>query len=155
MNADLINPFLKATKNVIETMAFTELVDQTPFIKEDKKTFGELTGMIGMAGDNVHGNMIISFKKDCILSIVSNMLGEKFEEVSDDVIDAVGEITNMICGGAKTGLAEKGMKIDMALPITIKGEGVEMSQVTDAPILCIPFETPNGQFVVEANLKTR
>ena len=77
---------------------------------------------------------------------------EKFTAVTPDVIDAVGEITNMVSGGAKNSLAEAGYNFQMATPIMITGQGVEIIQFSKAPVLQVPFSTAEGKFVIEANL---
>ena len=152
MDAQLINPFVSATVVVLKTMAQTEPVVGKPGMKKDQLSWGEVTGLIGMAGDGVTGNMIISFDEPSILGIVSKMLMEEFVEINQDVIDAVGEITNMIVGGAKNSLQELGYNIHMATPIVIKGKNVELNQLGKAPALTIPFTTDVGSFVLEANL---
>lgn len=155
MKAEFINPFVESTLNVLNTMAQTDAAAGTPALKQNKNTWGVISGVIGMAGHNISGNMIISFDESCILSIVSKMLMEEFKEITPDVVDAVGEITNMITGGTKKLLSEKGFSFEMAIPITIKGQGIELSQLSSSPVITIPFKTENGTFVVEANLSPR
>ena len=152
MKAEYINPFLDATVNVVTTMAATDVTPGKAELKQGNFSFGVVTGIIGLVAENVTGNMVVSFDKPSILSIVSNMLFEQFTEVNDEVVDAVGELTNMICGGAKKSLSELGIKISMAVPITILGENVEIRELGKGPALTIPFETPKGKFVVEASL---
>ena len=157
MKAELINPFLNSAKNVIETMCQTPASPGKPELKQDKTAYGEITGIIGMTADDIHGSMLVSFEKDCILHIVANMLMEPVKDkIDDDIVDAVGELTNMICGGAKAQLSKLDHKFDLATPTMVVGRGVEISHYSDAPTIVIPFSTENGGFVVEANLeKTR
>ena len=75
--------------------------------------------------------------------------------IDKEVIDAVGELTNMICGGVKTRLAKLDMKFDLALPTTIVGKGVQICYPKNTPVIVIPFMTESGEFVVEANLRAR
>ena len=153
MKAEFINPFLTATKNVIETMCQTKVQAQKPLLKEDTKSYGEVTGIIGMASETVTGCMVVSFTEKCILQVVANMLYESpKDKVDDEIIDAVGELTNMICGGAKSSLAKLNHKFDLATPTMVTGKGVEISYHTEAPTIVIPFQTEHGPFVVEANL---
>jgi chemotaxis protein CheX len=152
MRAELINPFVNVTLEILRTMAQTEAKVGTPSLKKGNTSWGEVTGLIGMAGDTISGNMLISFDRPCILSIVSKMLMEPFEELGPDVVDAVGEITNMICGGVKRQLSEQGMSFSMASPIMLSGKDIEIAQLSKAPVLQIPFTTEAGGFVVEANL---
>ncbi len=149
MKSDFINPFLDAIINILETMAQTTAKPQKPFIKKDAVALGIVTGMIGMAGEQTKGSMAISFSEGAILHVASNMLGETFAEVDDTVVDMVGEITNMVTGGAKRGLSEKGYKFDLAIPTMISGKDHQIHHKTKGPILIVPFDTEAGNFVVE------
>ncbi|MDF1615624.1 chemotaxis protein CheX [Desulfurivibrio dismutans] len=156
MKAELINPFLKATKNVIETMAQTKVKAGAPHVKKNRSAYGEVTGVIGMSSETISGSMIVSFTGQAILQIVANMLMEPPKsKIDDEVVDAVGEITNMICGGAKAELAKINHKFDLATPTMVVGKGVEISNYSSDPTVVIPFETADGSFVVEANLSPK
>jgi chemotaxis protein CheX len=152
MDVNLINPFLISAIKVVETMAFMKVTPGKPSIKDHNKTFGVVTGLIGLAGDGAAGNMVLSFDEGSILGIVSKMLGEEFKTVNKDVVDAVGELTNMISGGAKSELAEMGFSIRMATPVMIVGKDIELSQLTKKPVLTIPLTVDTGVFVIEAKL---
>ena len=156
MKVELLNPFLLATKNVLETMAHTKVEAQKPHLKENKGTFGDVTGIIGMASESVEGNMVISFHEACILEIVARMLMEPPKATIDnDTVDAVGELTNMICGGAKANLSKMGLSFNLATPTMVKGKGAEIRYPTSSPIIVVPFKTDCGDFVLEASLADR
>lgn len=124
MKAEYLNPFVHATRNVLETMAQTKLTGQKPHLKEGVSTYGDVTGIIGMASETVEGSMTISFPAACILQIVSRMLMEEPKTTIDnDIVDAVGEITNMICGGAKAEFGKLGMSFNLATPTMVTGKG--------------------------------
>lgn len=152
MDSDIINTFVKATVNVLGTMAGVAPVAGAASVKSSNKTRGVVTGLIGMAGEGVSGSLMLSFERESILRIVSNMLMEEFNEITPEVIDAVGELTNVICGGTKSDLAEVGYILNMATPITIPGQNVELSQHSSTPIISIPFTLECGIFWVEAIL---
>jgi len=152
MNVEFINPFLESTIKVIETMAFTKVTPGKPSIKQGNKSWGCVSGIIGLASEQLTGNLILSFDKPSILGIVGGMLGEELSGITPDVVDAVGEITNMISGGAKATLSEKGHKFDMATPIMLVGKDVEITQLSKGPVITIPFRTDKGEFVVEVTL---
>ena len=155
MDAKLINPFVESATNVLKTMAQTEVVAGKPAIKNGNLAWGAVTGIIGMAGDDTTGNMVISFDEPSILSIVSKMLMEEFTALNKDVVDAVGEITNMITGGTKNLLSQQGYTINMATPLVMVGKNIELTQLAMTPVISIPFSTPAGSFVIEANLAKR
>lgn len=155
MKVEYINPFLSSTINVIEKMAFTKVQPGKPYVSTALVTTGEVTGSIGLAGDNVTGSMLISFNRDTILEIVSKMLQVEFAEIDDDVVDAVGELTNMIVGGAKRLLGNQGFRFDLSLPTMIRGKNMSVRLRSKKPRIVIPFrlvESGKG-FCVEAAIE--
>jgi chemotaxis protein CheX len=149
MNDEFKNPFLISTINVIKTMANTAAKPGKPFLKSDKSAKGDVTGIVGMTGVKAKGSLAITFTEPAIFHIYSQMLGEKAEKISDELVDCVGEITNMICGGAKALLSEKGYKFEMAIPTMIAGKNHMIFHKTNGKIICIPFETSAGSFFLE------
>jgi chemotaxis protein CheX len=154
MKVEFINPFLTATIKVIKTMANIDPVPSKPCLKKSNLSFGDVTGVIGLAGINVSGNLVVSFETPCILAIVNAMFQSDYTELNNDIIDAVGEITNMICGNTKHDLNVLGLTIQMATPIILQGKNIAISQLSAAPVIEIPFSTPAGNFCVDANLST-
>jgi chemotaxis protein CheX len=148
MNADFINPFLSATVNVLEMMAFVKPVAGKPFLKKDKKASGDISGIIGLTGAT-KGVIVISLSKDAALKIVGGMLGETLTEMNSDISDAVGEITNMISGDARRVLAEKGHNFEAGLPSVIVGPNHEIESMTTGATVAIPFTVDGAEFVVE------
>jgi len=151
MDVELINPFINALLNVLSTMAQTEAKPGKPFIKTegDLTSNGEVSGLIGLAGDKVKGSLCVSFSDKAILSIASKMLGQELTEIDGTISDAVGEITNMVTGGAKRVLSEKGHKFKMAIPSVIAGKNHTIAHKTAGPVVVVPFETDNGSFLIE------
>lgn len=149
MKVEFVNPFLESIINVLATMANTEAKANKPFIKIEKSAKGDVTGIIGLIGEKAKGSLAITFTEPAILHIVSQMLGEAILQVDDSVADCVGEITNMVTGGAKKILSEEGYKFDMAIPSTIVGKNHSIIHKTKGRIICIPFEIMAGNFFVE------
>ena len=156
MKAEFINPFLISAKNVLETMCQVKVQALTPKLKEDTYSSGDITGIIGLASKSTKGCMVLSFTESCILQIVTNMLYEDPKPaINEETVDAVGELTNMISGGAKAMLSELNQTFDLSTPTLIVGKGMEISYHTDLPTIVIPFTTEYGDFVVEANLGSK
>lgn len=150
IRAEIIRPFLETTLNVLKTMAFLEAKPGKPFLKVGDDPRGDVTGLIGMASAKLKGSMALVFTDATILEIVSGMLYEKFTEVDKDVLDCVGELTNMISGGSRAGLAKLDLKFEMAIPTMIQGKNHLVEHKTKGPIICIPFALPSGTFHIEA-----
>jgi chemotaxis protein CheX len=152
MNAKFINPFLEATETVLRTMAFIELKSGKPYLKQDSIAQGDVSAIIGMTG-SVKGSLALSFSSGCILRVVSNMLGEELTEITADVKDAVGEITNMVSGVARKKLEGIGYSIAASIPTVISGPNHSILHVMGGASVIIPFDTDAGPLVVDVCVK--
>lgn len=148
MNIEYLRPFMNATVKVIHTMAFVEPVPGEPFLKQEERASEDISGVIGMTGDT-DGSLSVCFGEGCILALVSNMFGDEITELNEEVEDAVGEITNMICGDARRELSERGVSLRAAIPQVITGKDHRIRHISSGPCLAVPFETPNGRFTIE------
>jgi chemotaxis protein CheX len=148
MDVTLINPFINATLNVLETMAFIKVVPGKPYVKKDNVAVGDVTGVLGLTGI-ANGTISVSFKEHCILTIVSNMFGETMERLDDDISDAVGELTNMISGQARRELEQMGKVFKAAIPSVVTGKNHSIRHYSDGPKIAIPFNTDGGDFTIE------
>ena len=155
MDTSLILPFVAATKEVVEMMAATPVTVGECREKRSSQSYGVITGVIGMASERLQGGMVLSFDQGSILEIAGKMLGMEYTELTDDIIDVVGEITNIVNGSARRRFSEQGVVFDMAIPLVIHGQDIELTQLTSGSILSVPFSCAKGQFVVEASLAER
>ena len=148
MDVRIINPFLAGAIRVLTTMAMIEPVPGKPFINEDQYAQGVVSAIIAIDGDAT-GSMSLTFTEPCIRAVVQGLLGIEGSEINEYIEDAVGELTNMICGDARARLKEQGFSLKAGIPTIVAGENHRIEHVFDGPRLCIPFETPAGQFMVE------
>ncbi|MDR2860992.1 MAG: chemotaxis protein CheX [Syntrophobacterales bacterium] len=152
MNVRFINPFLDGTAEVLKTMTFTDAETGKAYLKKDDAAHGEISGIIGITGDIV-GSLAVSFEVSCICGIVSSMLGEQYNEPTRDVLDAAGELTNMISGVARTRMEKDGLSVFAAIPSVVIGKDHTISHILKAPSIVIPFSTPHGRFVIDICVK--
>jgi chemotaxis protein CheX len=148
MDAKLINPFLAAAMHVLKTMARVDAEPGKPFLKKDDLAIGDVSAIIGITG-TAQGSMALVFTEQCIKNIASNLLGEPYTELNHEVRDAVGELTNMICGDARRRLAEDGLILQAGIPTIVGGKGHTIMHIANGPHLAVPFETSQGSFMVE------
>ena len=148
MDVRLVNPFINATINVLETMAFVTVTAGKPYLKKDNVAVGDVSGVMGLTGV-ANGTISVTFETACILSIVSNMFGEKMSELNNEIADAVGELTNMISGQARRELEESGKHFKAAIPSVITGQNHSIIHYTEGPKIAIPFNTESGDFTIE------
>ncbi|NDY42130.1 chemotaxis protein CheX [Dissulfurirhabdus thermomarina] len=119
-----------------------------PYLKKDTVAFGDVSGIIGVTGAE-KGSMSLSFSEPAILTIVSNLVGVPVTEINEEVKDAVGELTNMICGDARRRLQDLGVTLQAGTPTVVSGKGHSISHFHDGPFIGVTFEIDSGSFVVE------
>ncbi|MBU0987019.1 MAG: chemotaxis protein CheX [Proteobacteria bacterium] len=152
MDVKLINPFINATLNVLEKMAFIKPEAGKPYLKKGGFAQGDVSGVIGLTGET-NGTVSVTFNELCILKIVSNMFGEEMKEINNEIADAVGELTNMISGQARKELEEIGKVFHGAIPSVITGKNHKLIPMFKGHKIAIPFKTDSGSFTIEVALE--
>ena len=147
-DAEIAKPFIEATGSVLSMMASIDPVAGKPYLKKTDRAHGDVSAVMGLTGDKT-GSISISFPKAVAVKIVKNMLGDDVQDVMADAKDAVGEITNMICGQARAGLTKHGISMSASTPSIIFGDNHVISHVNSGPTIAIPFTTPEGEFTLE------
>ena len=102
-----------------------------------------------MVGPQTKGSLSITFEKSLALRIMQCMLGDKLKEINKDVIDMVGEMTNMVAGGAKKELSKKAYEFDMATPIVVSGINHKIDHKHKGHVIIIPFDSDSGKAYIE------
>lgn len=154
MNVTYINPVLNSIVNVLSMMAQTTPEAGKPAIKEDDKARGVVSGIISMNGESnkgeqASGSLALTFSKPAILDIYKKMMHEDKDEVDDMVKDLVGELSNMVLGGAKGILESEGHHFGLSLPEVLAGEDHVITHAVDGTKVILPFTTDAGEFYVE------
>ena len=149
MDATLVNPFIEGTLHILDTIAFVKVKPDEPFLKKNRKSLGDISGILEISGD-VEGSAAITFSKESILGIVSAMFGEELTEINDDIDDAVGEISNMVAGNVTTKFAEMDKQAKVKFKEIRHGEGSVIEHLDGARhVLVLPFKTTKGKLIVE------
>jgi chemotaxis protein CheX len=149
MKVEYINPFLLSAISAFETMLGCKLSRGTPYVKNGPQPEHEVSGVIGLSG-KARGTVVLSLSREAALNATAILLQEPVKEINGDVTDAVGELTNIIAGGAKARLEHLSMSVSLPTVITGKWHCVEFPKKV-TPI-CIPFESQWGRITVEVGL---
>ncbi|MEN6615545.1 MAG: chemotaxis protein CheX [Syntrophorhabdus sp.] len=143
MDVKYINPFILAAQSVFKTMLGIDVALNRPVIKTSRTTSGEVTGIMGLVGDK-KGTITISFQDKGALFIYKTLVGDESETVNSDVVDAIGEITNIISGQARKEFEKAGINLKAAIPMVIVGKEIELNFITTLPIVQLPFNFSVG-----------
>lgn len=134
-----IQPFIDVCETVFRDFVGTELVAEHPhFVDKNDPHDWDVSAIIGLTGE-ARGAVVISMKKELSLKITGVLTGSEHTDLDDEVVDAIGEIVNIIAGNAKRGL-EESFRLVISLPTIVRGKGHTIMWPNDqARIICIPF----------------
>jgi chemotaxis protein CheX len=150
MQAKFINPFLNASMNLFKEFLNLDVKGQKPFLNPNSNKLDEISAIIGLAGDTT-GAVVLSFSKETALKIVSHFAKKQYTEIDSEVLNSVGELTNIIAGNAKRELEE--YRINISLPGVIVGHKYEINWPKGVPVITIPFTCEYGGFTVNVSMR--
>jgi chemotaxis protein CheX len=149
LDPKLILPLVNSIRAVFSTMVKLDVTINRPNVKTTPAPTYDVSGIIGLSGDLI-GSIVVSFQLEAAAKIVSLFAGTPLSPQSPDFPDAVGELANMIAGGAKKAF---GGMANITVPNVIIGSGHTIARLSDVPCLVIPCQTQSGNFAVEVSIK--
>jgi chemotaxis protein CheX len=89
-------------------------------------------------------------------TVAAMLMLDKPDELADgDLIDAVGELTNMIGGSIKTSLFQKTPLFDISVPSVYIGQDLQRRSVSEDLCFLVPFRVDDMEFSVEFLMVTK
>ncbi len=150
MDQSYIVPFVKSVQNVFETMLQLPVNIGEPSLKNQGEPSFDVSGIIGMSGD-VEGSIVLSFPVTCAERVVSLFTGSELEHTHEDFADAVGELVNMVSGGAKAQF--NGKQVSISCPSVVIGAKHQVHGRKDTVCIVIPCQSDAGDFNVEVAVR--
>jgi chemotaxis protein CheX len=145
-----ITPFVRSVQNVFETMLQLPVVTGQPVLKGNGQPSFDVSGIIGMSGD-VEGSVVLSFPTATAERVVSIFTGTDMAHTHEDFADAVGELTNMVSGGAKAQFV--GKTVSISCPSVVIGPGHQVYNRKNVVAIAIPCQSDVGDFTVEVTIR--
>lgn len=160
----LVPAFINSTLAAFETMAFlpTE-ADESQMTLNDQPR-GNVSGTIGISGnialtgDELCGNLSLIFPDGIADDIFrSMMMMEPGDEVEpQEVVDAVGELSNMAAGGAKAAMQDIGLHFMISLPSVVTGKDHTLAKPASGSMNCVvPMKNEKGTFYLDISFSWR
>lgn len=149
LSPEFISPFLGATKTVLSTMAHISPAAQAPKLWKTPQPIGDVASVISMSCEQITGQLTVSFQNEALIAIASKLMMEHFTEMDDVVVDSAGEITNMITGGAKKTLGERGYEFGLATPQTYLTANYHRLSLLGMPRIVVPYQVENSLFYID------
>ena len=135
-----IKPFVDVAVNAFANFVGCEVSPRNPhFLDSNKESEWDVSSVIGLSGA-LKGAVILSMKKELAIKITELLAGTTPTEIDADVVDAIGELVNIIAGNVKP-LIPNGEKVVISIPTVVKGKEHVIAWPGKQPrILCIPFK---------------
>jgi chemotaxis protein CheX len=151
MRAEIINPFLQAASEVLESELGVAPKRGTIGLQRSAYTSNEVTAVVAVTGE-VAGMVLFAMADATARAMFSKMMGQDFPELDALAQSGIAEVGNVITGRAAVLLSEAGFSSDLAPPMLLIGRGTMISTL-DVQRLVIPMETAFGQIEVQVALK--
>ncbi len=110
----------------------------------------DCSGFIGVSGA-LQGSIVVSLDQDVAFAAAEAFFGSRPTSINAEVIDMVGELTNMIAGASKDRLGIPGISI--GLPTVITGKGHTVSFANSVHVEILQFTSPHGPLTVEVGVR--
>lgn len=146
----LIEPFTACTQNVFSMMLNWDISLTGIFSNEKFVSKYDLSGLIGVSGA-LRGAIVVSIDQDVAFAAAEAFLGQRPDEINSEVIDMVGELTNMIGGAGKDRIGIPG--IFLGLPTVITGRRHTVTFDHGAHVEILQFASPHGPLNVEIGVR--
>lgn len=146
----MLVPFVGAVREVLKSMAGWECAVDRLRLKQSPGPEYDYSGIISFSGTIV-GTVVVSFTRDLAVKLVTAFVGCDIPADTADFADAIGELTNLIVGAAKTGL---GVNATISVPSVVMGKGHIVARPSDIPCVVVPCKTAAGEFTIEVSIKT-
>lgn len=114
-------------------------------------TSGIVTGIIGVHGKG-SGFITVNLSERFAIKAVEGLLDEKHGKLNSQIIDGVGELTNIIVGGVKAAIAGTPWQLShMTVPSVIVGTGYQMAYASGMNFLNVSFEHKDAEAIYLAD----
>ena len=135
-----VEPFVEVTVNTFKEFVGIDVSPGHPhFLDPEKYYEWDISAVIGLSGA-VKGAVIVSMKTELAIKLTDMLTGDSHTEIDADVVDAIGEINNIISGNIKPKVPN-GDKIVISIPTIVKGKEHSIAWPSrQTRILCIPHK---------------
>lgn len=155
VNAEYVNPFLKAASSVFKSVVGVDLRRGKLVVKEQPEPTHDVAIIIGITG-GVQGVVVYSLSMSMVYKIADVLMpGLSREQIDSEYKDIMGEFANMITGNAMnlfTSISGGIGQVEITTPTVINGKDFTISAVQQTT-LGINLYSPMGSLEMNVSLK--
>jgi chemotaxis protein CheX len=148
----VVDAIRHATGDVFSTMLGMEIQTLEAYRQPCKpQPANGVVGLIGLTG-NWMGTGSLACTGELARKISGQFLMSEFPAVDQEVLDAMGEITNMIIGNFKNALEAEAGPLRMSIPMVVFGHNFVAGTTQSADWVVVPFACAGERLEVKAYL---
>jgi len=138
-----------ATNEVFQTMLGMEARFGEHYIEDPGKGLSMgVIGIIGLVGEWT-GTAVVSCSSPLACKIANTLFMQEYPSVTDEVLDAVAEMTNMIIGNLKNNLESKLGTMGLSIPAVVFGRNFATRRSGKESWYVIRFEVDGERIDVQ------
>lgn len=150
MDPHYIKCFVQSIQNVFSTMLQLPVTVKEPSVKGQGSPSHDISGIIGLSGEVV-GTVVLAFPTDTAERVVSLFCGQQLVSGTPDFADAIGELVNMVSGGAKALFKDR--RCSISCPSVVMGGNHVVTVPSDTVTVLIPCVTDCGSMTLEVSMR--
>ncbi|MDR1374351.1 MAG: chemotaxis protein CheX [Treponema sp.] len=149
-----IKPFVDVCIKVFKDFIGCDLTAGNPYFEnKDIPQDWDISAIIGLTGE-ARGAVVISMRQELAAKLTGLLTGSEHRELDGEVVDAVGEIVNIIAGNVKREL-EESFRLIISLPSIVEGSNhIIKWPASLARIMCIPFTVFEDHFCLSVAIES-
>lgn len=137
LDVNNINPFIKSTISVFESVTQLTLTVGKPCLADFSFSMPTYTITVGVVGQ-MKGQAVLAMDIDHAKDVASKMMfGMPVAELDEMACSALNELSNMIMGNTATVFSTMGKIIDITPPISMLGNNLKIQ--SDIDPICVPL----------------
>lgn len=149
---DVVSAICGATADVFSTMLGLELTPEAARSENGSATpLDGVVALIGLAGDWV-GTAMIYCSAEFACRLCTQLLMTEAPSVNEEVLDAVGEVTNMIIGNVKTVIEEVVGPLGLSVPTVVFGHNFTTRNPGTSTWTVVPFRCEAETMTIKIHL---
>lgn len=151
----IVDAVKRATTEVMSTMLSMEAQPQEVYT--ENLALGDTEGVVSFIGltGAFAGTGGLQCTSEAARHLASKFLMTEFKAVNEEVLDAFGELTNMIIGSVKTELESIAGPMGLSIPTVIYGRNFTTRSLGHEEWVVVPFDCAGHKMEVKVCLKAQ
>jgi chemotaxis protein CheX len=152
----IVEMLRRATGEVLTTMLNMEPRVEEAYTEHPAQGSSQgVVSFVGLAGSQCVGAGSLHCSSEAACRLASRLLMSELEAVDDEVLDAFGELTNMIIGNFKNDVEERMGPMGLSIPTVIFGRNFSTRSLGREDWTVVPFLCGGDLLNVKACLKLK